>query len=334
MDIEIYREFMVLAAHRSFVSAARDLNMSQPSLSRHIAALEKDIGCTLFYETRPLSLTSSGEVVLKFAGKLIGDQANMLTELHSLAAARNERILILDMLHTNALYVGINEATIRAKQKFNGLRIEFPNMDSSGLSAQQMIETEKVDISFETVITSASSPDPKLPSSVRSIWIPEFHGELVLGVSKDSALASCTDLALGDLSEARFIMQANRHSERFREDFITMCTEVGFYPNITLVPSDNPLEFYATDPRDGIHLLTKVDKKYKPIIADLLKQHVSIVPLVDKKRYVDAYALMKKNSGRPELDFLAEELEQHAELFEREAPTSKAEKPHKERIFN
>ncbi len=38
MDIEVYREFMVLATHKSYVSASRDLNMSQPSLSRHMTA--------------------------------------------------------------------------------------------------------------------------------------------------------------------------------------------------------------------------------------------------------------------------------------------------------
>ena len=70
------------------------------------------------------------------------------------------------------------------------------------------------------------------------------------------------------------------------------CREVGFYPNITLVPTDNPLEFYATDPGDGIHLLTKVDRKYKPLMSDMLKQHVVILPFADKKRYVDAFALM------------------------------------------
>lgn len=318
MDIEIYREFMVLAAHKSFVSAARDLNMSQPSLSRHMAALANELGSELFYETRPLSLTATGEVVLKYAGKIIGDQANMLAELHSLPTSRSRRVLILDMLHTNALYVGINEATALAKKNFAGLRVEFLNMDSSGLSAKQMVEMEKVDISFETVITDTSSADPKLPNSVRSIWIPEFHGELVVGVAKDSPWASRTDLSLADLSQGRFILQANRHSERFREDFIRMCSEVGFYPNITLVPSDNPLEFYATDPGDGIHLLTKVNKKYKPLIADLIKQHTSIVALRDKKRYVDAYAFMKKDPERAELQFFADELERHAERMHAE----------------
>lgn len=318
MDIEIYREFMALAAHKSFVSAARDLNMSQPSLSRHMNALASDLGCQLFYDTRPLSLTAAGEVVLKHAGKIIGDQANMLAELQSLPANGNNRILILDLLHTNALYIGINEAASRAKERFPGLRIEFVNMDNSGLGGQQMIDSGKVDISFETIISEAPTTELELSDTVEAIWVPEFHGELVAGVSRTSPLAGRDSLSLKELSQSRFILQANRYSERFREDFIAMCREAGFYPNITLVPADNPLEFYATDPGDGIHLLTKVDRKYKPLISDLLKQHVDIVPFGDKKRYVDAFVLMKNFPERPDLEYFSELLVEHADRMKAE----------------
>lgn len=312
MDIELYREFMALAAHKSFVSAARDLNMSQPSLSRHMSALANDLGCQLFYDTRPLSLTAAGEVVLKHAGKIIGDQANMVAELQSLPAFSNDRILILDLLHTNALYIGINEAAAHAKERFPGLRIEFVNMDNSGMGGRQMIESDKVDVAFETVITEKPTTELELSDTVEAIWVPEFHGELVAGVSRTSPLAERESLDLRELAQSRFILQANRYSERFREDFIAMCREVGFYPNITLVPADNPLEFYATDPGDGIHLLTKVDRKYKPLISDMLKQHVAIVPFRDKKRYVDAFVLMKSYPERPDLEYFAELLAEHA----------------------
>lgn len=324
MDIDIYREFTVLATHKSFVSAARDLNMSQPSLSRHMTAFSKELGCQLFYETRPLSLTAAGEVVLKYAGKIIKDQKSMLAELKSLPTSSNDRVRILDLLHTNALYVGINEAAALAKQTYPGLRIEFINMDNSGLNAQQMVETDKVDISIETTITDNPSPSGlKLPDSLRAIWIPEFHGELVAGIAKGSPLSERSDLSLRDLSHERFILQANQHSERFREDFIRICSRFDFYPNITLVPAVNPLEFYGAAPGDGIHLLTRVDPKYAPLISGLLKQHVKIVRLTDKF-YVDSYALMARYPDQPELDFFAEHLQQHADRFRTDKDPMKA----------
>lgn len=319
MDIDIYREFTVLATHRSFVSAARDLNMSQPSLSRHMNAFAKELGCQLFYETRPLSLTAAGEVVLKYAGKIIRDQKSMLAELKQLPASVGNRILIIDLFPTNALYIGINETAALAKQKFPGLRVEFINMDSSGMNAQQMVEMGKMDVSIETTISNGPTPaKPTISDELQAIWIPEFHGELVVGIAKDSPLASQPNLRLHDLAQSRFILQANRHSERFREDFIRICADRGFYPNITLVPADNQMEFYGSHPGDGIHLLTKVDRKYSPLLATLLKEHVKIRSL-NEKCYVNSYALMSNYPDRPELEFFAEHLQQHADAFREEA---------------
>ena len=52
---------------------------------------------------------------------------------------------------------------------------------------------------------------------------------------------------------------------------------------------------------------------YKPIIADLLTQHTTIMRFTDKKRYVDAYALLRKDPERPELAFFVEELMRRAD---------------------
>lgn len=261
----------------------------------------------------PLSLTAAGEVVLKYAGKIVGDQANMMNDLQELSASDSSRITITDMLHTNNLYYGINEAIAQAKSKFGGLRVDYIDMNSSGMNPFQMVEKGKGDISFETTITMDTAPELEVPDGLRSVLIPEFHGELVIGVDKTSPLSGRQDLCLTDLKRARFVMQANRYNERFREDFIELCRLEGFYPNITLVPADNPLSFYASSVGDGIHLLTRVSmKQYKPFMADLIKQMLNIVPFADKKRYVNAYAVMQDDISRPEMEFVAACLEEHA----------------------
>lgn len=313
MDIGLYREFMTLSTHKSFVAAARALNMSQPSLSRHMATLSREVGAQLFYETRPLSLTRQGEIILKYAGKIIRDQENMLSELRMLPSTQNRRVLIINMLHANTLFIGINDVSVEAKKMFEGLRVEFVNLDNGGLDARQMVEKGKVDISFETIITHGEGMPPEVPDDLEAIWIPEFHGELVIALSKDSPLANLESVTLAELSQERFILQSNLHSEQFRKDFISMCAEEGFFPNITMVPSSDPLEFYATDPADGIHLLSRVDPRYKPILANLIKLHTNVLRFSDKKRYVEAYALMKKDTDRPELDFFAKQLRARAE---------------------
>ena len=68
MKISTLREFVALAKNRSFVQAAKELYVSQPSLSAHIAALEKDLGFTLAdREGGHFVLTPAGMSFLEYA---------------------------------------------------------------------------------------------------------------------------------------------------------------------------------------------------------------------------------------------------------------------------
>ncbi|WP_270295500.1 LysR family transcriptional regulator [Eggerthella sinensis] len=67
---EYSREFVVLARRLNFSEAALELNVSQPSLSRHIAELERELGFKLL-ERNPVSLTVAGKHYLEVAGTII-----------------------------------------------------------------------------------------------------------------------------------------------------------------------------------------------------------------------------------------------------------------------
>jgi DNA-binding transcriptional LysR family regulator len=57
----LFRTFVRTAEAGSFTAAARDLNSSQPTISRQIATLEDHLGCVLFQRTtRALTLTDDG----------------------------------------------------------------------------------------------------------------------------------------------------------------------------------------------------------------------------------------------------------------------------------
>lgn len=275
--------------------------------------LSRELGCQLFYETRPLTLTAAGEVVLRWSGKIVGDQAGLIEELDSMPAQDDARIAIADLLAFNALYVGMNEALDEAKVRYPGFRADYVEMQNSGLNTCQMVESGRVDISFEITLSKTPRTELSVPSGLTAIWVPEFHGELVCAVDKSSPLASPNSRPLRDFAQSRFVFQANRYSERFRAEFIELCTEVGFYPNITLDPSENPLEFYSIPPRDGVLLLSRVDKKYKPFIAETLRGNASIVNLNDEPRYVDAFAIARENVLQPELEFVLNRLKERAQ---------------------
>ena len=72
MNISTIREFLVLSQTLNYSAAARQLYISQPVLSRHIMALEEELGTRLFTrDRRNVALTETGRIFSKSAQEII-----------------------------------------------------------------------------------------------------------------------------------------------------------------------------------------------------------------------------------------------------------------------
>lgn len=71
MNLTYLREFITFAKSANFTAAAKALYISQPTLSNHIAALEKEIGADLVVHGSRVMLTAAGRELLKAAPDLI-----------------------------------------------------------------------------------------------------------------------------------------------------------------------------------------------------------------------------------------------------------------------
>ena len=70
MDFRILRYFLNVAKEQSFTKAAERLHITQPTLSRQLAALEEELGVTLFARSgRNITLTEEG-ILLNFGGDM------------------------------------------------------------------------------------------------------------------------------------------------------------------------------------------------------------------------------------------------------------------------
>ena len=71
MDFVLLKSFIAVAEEKSFSSAAKNLFISQQTLSKQIAKLEEDLGTTLFIRSRPLALTPDGGHLLPIAKEIL-----------------------------------------------------------------------------------------------------------------------------------------------------------------------------------------------------------------------------------------------------------------------
>lgn len=96
IDLRLARNAVALDRHRNFARAAAAVGVTQPTFSRNIAALERDLGVRLFDRTsRRVEPTEQGRLFLARAGTLLADAARLRQDLGDLEA-----------LHTGELVVG------------------------------------------------------------------------------------------------------------------------------------------------------------------------------------------------------------------------------------
>ena len=85
ISFELYRVFYIVAKVKSISSAAKELYISQPAVSRSIKQLEEKLGKQLFLRTpRGMQLTHEGELLFKYieqAYNLISIAENKFIEL-------------------------------------------------------------------------------------------------------------------------------------------------------------------------------------------------------------------------------------------------------------
>jgi DNA-binding transcriptional LysR family regulator len=83
MDIQRLETFLWAAEYLSFSEAAKQLHITQPTISHHIKVLESELGVKLFDRSgQRLQLTEAGRSLLPWARKLIQD-SNDLQEMAS-----------------------------------------------------------------------------------------------------------------------------------------------------------------------------------------------------------------------------------------------------------
>lgn len=82
MELRVLRYFLTVAMEQSFTKAAEQLHITQPTLSRQLAAFEEELGVTLFFRSgKKLTLTEKGILLKRRALEIINLEEKTLEEL-------------------------------------------------------------------------------------------------------------------------------------------------------------------------------------------------------------------------------------------------------------
>src|SRR5918992_3434700 len=128
MQLQQLVYFLAVAETRHFTRAAELAHVAQPSLSKQIHNLERELGSELFHRARGnVSLTPAGEVLVPFARRILADVETARLQVHELAELRQGR---LRLGATPSLCTGLlAEALVRFRSSYPGIELV---VDESG----------------------------------------------------------------------------------------------------------------------------------------------------------------------------------------------------------
>ena len=216
--------FRAVAHHRSFTRAARELALTQPSVSQQVAALEQEIGARLL-ERRP------GGLQLTRAGELLLDHADAIAERFDLAAlqlaeiAEDERTLLRIGAFPTALAVLVPAAVARIRAHHPRARITVDEGGSDELPARVRSGDLHLAIDFQ----DAARPRREHEGLERRDLL---HEPFLVSLPPDHPLASGRSVRLADLAGDDWTAA---HTDGL---IVRACRAAGFEPRLVSLTRD------------------------------------------------------------------------------------------------
>ncbi len=192
MDIEQLRQLQAVADRGTVSAAAESLRISQPALSRSLARLERELGCTLLDRSgRRIALNHAGKTALEYARSILHEERLMRIALSDLA--NRARSLTVGTVAPAPLW------------RLTALSVErFPErMLSSRTMRQQDVEREVIDRGLDLGI----SRKPLHYPAVRCCRL--MDEDLAVSVPNGHPLASRDSLTFADVDGEDFLLFGN-----------------------------------------------------------------------------------------------------------------------------
>lgn len=149
IDLKLLHHALALARHRHFGQAAAVLNISQPTLSRNIAALEKQLGMKVFERShRDVVVTPAGEDVLKIADELVGRAEALSNRLELLRDGRGGRLRVVAGAYIDD--IAVQPAAIELIKANPSLRLEI--LEREWTAALSSLMSDQADFAVADIL--------------------------------------------------------------------------------------------------------------------------------------------------------------------------------------
>lgn len=260
MELTQLKYFQTVARLGSVSKAAKELYVSQPSLSRSISRLEQELGMPLFEHRK-------GKITLNDCGRMfLGSVDIVLSEL-STGIQRVKRMYDSEQ---NSLALGGSVSEVLPDMLI-GFSIQYPNIgirqfDCSPNELQEKLLSGDLDFG----VTTSSLEDEALITEVMD------EKAYVILTSGEHPLADKKSITLNQLNRERFICSESRLGKAFLQQ---ICRSAGFEPDIAFEVESNELIYRLLESDQGVAMMpaSHISKIYR----DYPENNIRLIQLED-----------------------------------------------------
>lgn len=292
MDIGTLREFITLSQTLSYTKSAEMLHLTQPTLSKHISSIEKELGCELFdRDRRHVELTDAGNVFAAAALQIIDifDEAQTrLSEIQTTSPLKASGTLY------NNTIASITSIAATMLDSEGYAPVVYKNFSDANYTDQLL----QGDIDLALIYC-----DKEKLESLGLSCVPLARARFAALVSLENPLSRLKSVSIDDLRNYRFIKFADGYAVNGWANIERVCNNHGFSPRTKTVLGRTTVNYCATPlAAEDVSILedNMPQLRYLPTYA-----RVKAIPVVDDDAEFYLFAIYKNDNYervRPVLD--------------------------------
>lgn len=230
MKIDSLREFVVLFDTANYTETAMRLHISKSALSKHIAAIEEEIGVPLFTNTTPITPTPAGTVFYDYAVS-VSERLKVVSRHCRNIGTRFPRFVTVALLS----YVR-DEAYTRLENALNTLAKETGDsfvLTKIGMSPDDLF-TSLAREAYDFIIYPSIIPPEEILLTYDASnleFIPLARDRLVVPTSKGSLFEGRQEIHMKELASEEFLCIGGSRNHQKLHIVFEMLSNIGVTPN-------------------------------------------------------------------------------------------------------
>lgn len=198
MDMRQLKYFDAIVRHRNFTKAAKELFLSQPSLSNQMKLLEQEFGYPLFEkDTKQFALTDAGKILFENSREILHQFDILCKQMKQLKEIGSGEISLGTL--GSSKYWGKKIIT-EFREKYPSVRVII--QDKGAHEMEEALLSHKFHIAFTY----------KMLDSELLEYFCVGNVEYVLLVSSSHRLASCPKVRFSEITQEKFVMSSQEYA--------------------------------------------------------------------------------------------------------------------------